>query len=901
MATDERDSTIPTKVDPVAAAEPDLPAPEVFAGQRFRPVRFHRQGGQGEVFLAHDADLDRPVALKRLRPRTGPDPAGRRRFVREAAVCGRLQHPGTVPVYGLGSDAAGRPYYAMRFVEGESLADAVHAFHHNLPIRGPVGPAAVTFRQLLTRFVTVCQTVAYAHSQGVVHRDLKPQNILLGPFGETLVVDWGLAKIVGPGEEAEVRSQKSEVRPADSPGSAQKEVDPEATEVGAVLGTAAFMSPEQARGSSTEIGPTTDVYGLGATLYAVLTGQPPVGGTSVYTALEEVRRGVIVPPREKSPWVPPALDAICRKALAADPADRYAAALDLAADLDRWLADEPVSCYRESLAARARRWLRRHARLTAAVAAAVLVGVVALGLLAWQSDRARRTLADERDAKEEQRLRAVTARNHTRAALDAMTSEVTGDALTVQRSLSPEQRRFLQGVVKYYEEFAAEPGEDREGRERLAMAHDRLGLIRGRLGQADDGATVFRRCAELYAELAAEHPDVPEYRAALARSRTSLGKLLASLGRLPAAEAEYRTAIRLQEQLATDQPGVPEHRQDLARTQANQGVLLAMQGRWTEAEATIRAALSVQERLATEQPGVPEYRRELARSQTNLGNLLAGLGRKPEAEAAYRAAVTIYEPLTKEFPETPDYRNELAAGHNNLGYLLAVQSRWADAETAYRAALAVREKLAADFPGAPAYAVDLGGTCCNLGDLLRERGDPQAALPLFARAIDVLGPIHARTPRNVTARQFLRNTYWGRAVALGKLGRHADAVTDWDRAIDLSDAGGQPGLRLLRADCRVRAGDIAGATAEADKLAADKDASADTLYGAACIHALSAAAVKADVDRHASRAVALLRQAIERGYADVAHLRADTDLEALRGREDFKVLVAGLGAKKKPE
>src|SRR5439155_9839813 len=141
--------------------------------------------------------------------------------------------------------------------------------------------------------------------------------------------------------------------------------------------------------------------------------------------------------------VPVGLDAVGRKALASAPADRYESAVHLAADLERWLADEPVSCLRESAAARARRWVRRHARLATGAAAALLVGLVALALLAWQSDRARRAL-------DRQRLRAVAARDRTRAALDAMTSAVTGDALTVQSALSREQRQFLEGVLKYY-------------------------------------------------------------------------------------------------------------------------------------------------------------------------------------------------------------------------------------------------------------------------------------------------------------------------------------------------------------------------------------------------------------------------------------------------------------------
>ena len=169
------------------------------AGGRFRILRFHREGGLGRVYVARDEELGREVALKEIRPDKFADDGLRGRFVLEAEVNGGLEHPGIVPVYSLGTYDDGRPFYAMRFVEGDSLKEAIEAYHKEHP---RPDPSAVEFRKLLGRFVDVCEAIAFAHSQGVLHRDLKPHNVMLGRYGETLLIDWGLAKATGRREPA---------------------------------------------------------------------------------------------------------------------------------------------------------------------------------------------------------------------------------------------------------------------------------------------------------------------------------------------------------------------------------------------------------------------------------------------------------------------------------------------------------------------------------------------------------------------------------------------------------------------------------------------------------------------------------------------------------------------------
>ena len=377
------------------------------AGMRFRILRPHARGGLGEVFVALDQELNREVALKEIQERHADDRNSRGRFVLEAEITGGLEHPGIVPVYGLGAYADGRPFYAMRFIRGDSLQEAIERFHKKLTAenaeerRGSslrlsahsaVEFAGLDFRQLLGRFVDVCNAIAYAHSRGVLHRDLKPANIMLGKYGETLVVDWGLAKCssLAPREERDsvpsgpsssardtaANLSRSETDTIDEPPLRPSSSGSAETVAGSAIGTPAFMSPEQAEGRLDLLGPASDVYSLGATLYCLLTGRPPADGP-VDEVLKKVRTGDIAPPRRLNAAIDPALEAACLKAMSLRPQDRYATPKALADDLEKWLAGEPVSAWPEPWTVTARRWIGKHRTLVTGAAAAVLVTMIA--------------------------------------------------------------------------------------------------------------------------------------------------------------------------------------------------------------------------------------------------------------------------------------------------------------------------------------------------------------------------------------------------------------------------------------------------------------------------------------------------------------------------------------------
>lgn len=339
--------------------------------RRFEIIAEHARGGLGEVLLAQDRQLNRKVALKRIREKWAQDNNARIRFQLEAEITGRLEHPGVVPVYALGQRPDGEIYYAMRFIRGDSLEAAVTEFHA-APDRRSTDLRSAGFRNLLRRFVDVCNTISYAHSRGIIHRDLKPANIMLGKYGETLVVDWGLAKQVGVEEVSPVNvvdNKESRIQPDSGSGSTP-------TQYGSAVGTPQYMSPEQATGRVDRMGPLTDVFGLGATLYHLLTNKPPQSNDSLEQILERVEHGDFAKPRDINPAVPRPLEAICLKALALRPSERYASATELGADIDRWLADEPVDVCRDSLIVRTTRWVRKNQTLAATTAVATLLLIV---------------------------------------------------------------------------------------------------------------------------------------------------------------------------------------------------------------------------------------------------------------------------------------------------------------------------------------------------------------------------------------------------------------------------------------------------------------------------------------------------------------------------------------------
>jgi len=314
-----------------------LDAPDLDS-DRYRVIEEVGRGGMGAVYRAEDRLLGRPVALKVLHLEDLSD-EGVERMMREARTLARLEHPGIVPIHDLGRLADGRVYYAMKLVRGERLDRHVR----------PETPVA----ERLRLFLKVCEAVGFAHAAGVLHRDLKPENVMVGEFGEVLVLDWGVAKWTGsaPASDAAPPAAGAAIAPTPAAGRAARDTSP-----GTILGTPAYMAPEQAGGDVARMDERTDVHGLGATLAFLLTGRPPGEPGE--------------PPR------PAALAAICARAMAADPAGRYPSAGELAADVQRYLDGLRVLAHAEGLPERLGRFVRRHRVAIGLVAAYLAVRAV---------------------------------------------------------------------------------------------------------------------------------------------------------------------------------------------------------------------------------------------------------------------------------------------------------------------------------------------------------------------------------------------------------------------------------------------------------------------------------------------------------------------------------------------
>jgi serine/threonine protein kinase len=859
------------------------------------------RGGMGVVYRATDTVLGREVAIKVLREKYAPDTGTARRFADEARIAGQLQHPNVPAVHDLGVLPDGRPFLAMKLIKGRTLATLLAERPDLAADRG----------SSVAIFERVCQAVAYAHSLRVIHRDLKPSNVMVGKFGEVQVMDWGLAKVLPegglaggrPGREPSandgtvIRTRKIET--ADTPGGSKSPTPP--TRTGSVLGTPAYMSPEQAAGEVDRLDARADVFGLGAVLCEVLTGKPPYIGRDedqIYRKAMTANRAD-AHARLNACGAEPELVALCLRCLALEPDDRPPEAGEVAAAVAALRAAAEERARRAELnQVRAAEQGKRRRVLLAAIGTVVAVLLAGLGVSLWQTRRALQAEAaananadqaernagqarTERDAKDvalaaEQRARQDEAKARQQAfdALRTMTAEVVERKFAQGAVLTDDDRAFLRSVIAQFDAFAAIKGGDTDSRAVRAEGRFRVGNMRARLGEVQEAEQDYDQAVSIQKQLAADFPNRPEFRKQLAGSHTNRGILLRNTGRPQEAEQDLDQAVSLLKQLAADFPNRPEFRRSLANSHNNRGPLLFTTGRRQETEQDFDQAVSLLKQLAADFPNRPEFRGDLARSHISRGVLLRNLNRPREAERDYDQAVSLLEQLAADFPARPEFRQSLANSYNNRGNLLFDSARLGEVEQDYDHALSIRRQLAAEFPNQPDRRNELADSCGNLAILHRLNGNWAAAKRLLLEGEPHDLAALKANPRHPTYRQGYRH--------------HLAMLT-------AAHAG------LLEPDDAVR-------TAET-RRDLGWDASADA-YDAACFLSLCVPIVakhaKLDTTQrneaaqfYGDAAMKLLHDAVSKGFKDVAHVKKNSNLDPLRQRDDFQTLIADLDGKKK--
>jgi serine/threonine-protein kinase len=685
--------TLRVAVPPPLAVEP----PGTLLG-KYELIEEVGRGAFGVVYCARDQELDRIVALKVLRAGLTGSQEEQDRFLREARSAAQLKHPHIVTLHEA-VQSGERCYLACEFVAGMTLAERI--------VTG-----RPSFRESAALVATVAEALDYAHRQGVIHRDVKPSNILLDQHGEPHLTDFGLA-LRSSGELTLTRE-------------------------GEVLGTPAYMPPEQAQGQGHRVDGRGDLYSVGVILYELLTGELPFRGNREMV-LRQLLEEEPPPPRRLDHLIPRDLETICLKCLAKEPARRYADAGALALDLRRFLACEPIQARPAGRLERLARWCRRKpvlAGLSAALVLALSLGFTGV-TTQWLSAR--------RESSRAEKNFRIARQN-------------VADYLMIV-SKDPRLRRDLPGLqalradligkaLGYYREFLRTSGGDPGLQEEVADAYGKATLALSELGRFPEAMESCREALVMLRGLSSTRPDDTRLRRELAETQLQFGTLQRATGRLVDAEASYNSAAEILRGLVATQTQLAEYENLLARAYLNLGVLQDDLGRKDDSERSYLLALDRRRRLHADYPEVSGYQLDLARTHTDLGFLQDSVGRDVDAERNYVQARDLLLDLIASHGEKGEFLKEQARTLSDLGINQARTGRRADAEKSHTEALGLLEKLSAANPDVPEYQSMLADCCNSLGIIQADQGRSGASEQNSHRAREIyrrLAAIHPET------------------------------------------------------------------------------------------------------------------------------------------------------------
>jgi serine/threonine-protein kinase len=788
------------------------------------------RGGVGIVYLARHHGLQRDVALKFLHEARQKDSNEIARFRREAAAAARCQHPNLVQIHDIG-EHAGHLCLALEYVAGGHLGRSLAGRPQ------PPRPAAELVE-------TLARAMDHAHTQGVVHRDLKPANVLLTADGHPKITDFGLAKL----NDASAH-----------------------TELGVMVGTLAYMAPEQVRSRPDEIGPRTDIHALGLILYEALTGQPPYRGETPEQILHAILNDEPKSPSGHQPGVPRDLEAICLKCLEKEPSRRYRTAAELAEDLRRFLHGEPVAARRVGPAGRLWRWCRRNPRV--ASLAASLAAVLLLGGSAFVVQTYRHNLQLQAEVKRTQEKATEASRNAAQAERNAVDARrhYQDARLALQAMLARVNDKRLTGVPK---------------------------LLDLRRGLQEDARDFYDR---VLSQIDSKDPEV---RVDTARALAEAAALQFKLGQPDLAIETIRRAVQMAEGLLSEQADKVEYMELETDCLQKLGATLYLTQRWDETIAASREALKMANQVAEARRDDPSKQELLAMCHTTLGNAVLATRNRSDALTHYEAATRIRKAIDPL--KLPGVTLRIAESLVNEAVVMWNREEFEKAADILHGA----ERILLDIP--PEQRNDGGnwvGSLChvytNWGGVLMHMNHIDEAIDLLGAGIRQIERYMQDEPNDAGSRHVCLTLHGNRAIALGGKGDHIESAREWARVLELSPQPVPHGYRIRWAIELFKSRETERAAAEVSRVKTDEVKSGEDCYVFAIYCALRAAAARKEGIRSGdtqqkleassiAHALRWLQAAAAGGFFDDptnrGHAKTEPDLDILRGNPEFQRL-----------